>query len=442
MRTRYCIIADDFTGAGDTAVQFRKQGYSVYLPLKDRESSRLPDRYDILVLSTESRFLSREESRQVVSSTVESCMRMGFTRFFKKIDSTLRGQVAVEIGAVMDAAGYGCALVAPAVPQNGRTVVDGHCLVGGVPLNAEGNGKDLFNPVEHSSIPRILEAEYPGAVGLIGLSVVRQGGEAFRERLMELRRLGNRIIVADSENLEDLKVVAGVRDDESILFVGASGLSEALAEGEARTVEPPVFPRVEPGRMVFVVGSITAVSGVQLKELERTVPVSVISVQIPGILRGEEEEASRIRQELSRMSGSRPLVIHTRDPRRELREDVALAGREGIREIELGEKIAAFLGKLCAGIFRERSVEMLFLTGGNTAARIAEAMGMEGIEFLSEVLPGIPLGRFSLDRGRKESYLITKAGGFGSPEAMIRIYESLSAEVKPAELSKSNLLKS
>jgi uncharacterized protein YgbK (DUF1537 family) len=55
------------------------------------------------------------------------------------------------------------------------------------------------------------------------------------------------------------------------------------------------------------------------------------------------------------------------------------------------------------------------LTGGDTAAAAIRALDATGFSLLGEVEPGIPLGVL---RGGRDLAAVTKAGGFGSDEAL------------------------
>ncbi|HWC99449.1 MAG TPA: four-carbon acid sugar kinase family protein [Candidatus Sulfopaludibacter sp.] len=64
----------------------------------------------------------------------------------------------------------------------------------------------------------------------------------------------------------------------------------------------------------------------------------------------------------------------------------------------------------------------LLLSGGDTAAAVCRAAGARRIDLYGEVLPGIPWG--VLRCGRFDGVpVITKSGGFGAPDALIRIAE-------------------
>jgi hypothetical protein len=68
---------------------------------------------------------------------------------------------------------------------------------------------------------------------------------------------------------------------------------------------------------------------------------------------------------------------------------------------------------------RERGVAGFAATGGETAALLLRAMGAGAVRIDRELLPGIPLCRIA-DGAWAGTPLITKAGGFGAPDALAR----------------------
>jgi uncharacterized protein YgbK (DUF1537 family) len=64
----------------------------------------------------------------------------------------------------------------------------------------------------------------------------------------------------------------------------------------------------------------------------------------------------------------------------------------------------------------------LVLSGGDTAALVCRALGVEAIELYDELSPGIPRG--VLRGGAWEgTAVVTKSGGFGAPDALVRIVD-------------------
>ena len=60
----------------------------------------------------------------------------------KKINSTLRGNIAAEIMAALRAGGLRHALIAPAVPRHGRIMRAGEVFIDAVPLRQTEIGSD------------------------------------------------------------------------------------------------------------------------------------------------------------------------------------------------------------------------------------------------------------------------------------------------------------
>ena len=69
------------------------------------------------------------------------------------------------------------------------------------------------------------------------------------------------------------------------------------------------------------------------------------------------------------------------------------------------------------------SLAGIFATGGETAARFLRATGASGITALRELLPGVPTG-LVLGGRYNGGVMITKAGGFGSPDTILRALQS------------------
>ena len=97
------VIADDLTGANDTGVQFSKQGYSTQVAiLSDTQSQHLAstlsqEALDVLVIDTETRDADAAAARARIRAVLASLYLQPGDIVYKKIDSTLRGQIGVEL---------------------------------------------------------------------------------------------------------------------------------------------------------------------------------------------------------------------------------------------------------------------------------------------------------------------------------------------------------
>ena len=104
-RNKIVVLADDLTGANDTGVQFAKQGLAslVLISLPDPP---LELDEDVLIVDTQSRALPPAEAYERVARAVALFKDRGpFQALYKKIDSTLRGNLGSEIDALMDVCG-------------------------------------------------------------------------------------------------------------------------------------------------------------------------------------------------------------------------------------------------------------------------------------------------------------------------------------------------
>ena len=92
------VIADDLTGANDTGVQFTKKGYSTIVSVLDEQSTIIiPDNLDVFVMDTETRELESKTARKILKSILEKININNKDVVYKKVDSTLRGNMGDEI---------------------------------------------------------------------------------------------------------------------------------------------------------------------------------------------------------------------------------------------------------------------------------------------------------------------------------------------------------
>ena len=153
------IIADDFTGALDTGVQFAKTGVSTYVTAKwDMGFCDLSKEANVLVCDTESRHITPQEAAHRVEYLVRAALSNGVAHFYKKTDSTLRGNIGAEIGALAKTLGSSVAFL-PSYPKAGRTTVNGRQYVNGVPLEHTPFAEDPLDPMKTSDIASILHQQ-------------------------------------------------------------------------------------------------------------------------------------------------------------------------------------------------------------------------------------------------------------------------------------------
>jgi uncharacterized protein YgbK (DUF1537 family) len=358
-----------------------------------------------VAVNTDSRTLDPGEASCRVESATRSLLEAGYRHFFKKIDSTLRGNVADEISAMMHAGGFRCAVVAPSAPRNGRTVQNGVCLIHGIPVSSTGLAEDPHAPVSDSRIAGHFQKGFSGNIEEIPLSCVRDGAAHLEGWIREGLGKGIRIFIPDSETMSDLASIAALASIPGILLAGSSGLAEALADTTPRTRILPAFDRRPAGEILCAIGSLTKLSALQCRTLTAHERIHEIVIDSTAVLASPESEISRILELTKSLSQDRPILLRT--------DGIINGGRP-----DAGTLMSRFIGRTVNGMLGIRSISIVCASGGDTAARIVDTLGTDRIEIIRELLPGIPCGFLeSASLGRRIS-LITKSGGFGDENTL------------------------
>jgi len=400
------IIADDLTGSLDTGVQFSKWGISCLVGLQD---SALPD-VTCAIMNTDSRTMPPEAAARKVQG-VAALLRERVV--YKKIDSTLRGNLGAELLAAMRGLGAVKGIVAPAFPANGRTVLAGRLFVHGLSLERTGFANDPLNAVTESHIPTLLQQQTGQPAGLVELDVVERGANAIHEAIAHR---SERIIVVDGENRKHLADIAQaiIRTDGAWLPAGSAGLAEALPGALGLSLpENVVRPGFMPtGPVLVVAGSRNDITAAQVRELADTLAIPLLTPDLQRWFQqtAGQDETDRIVEAVGRCltAGKGAIVTTCSAP--------LLQGTS--------RAIAVSLGQLTLRIMDSYPVGALLLTGGDIALQVCLALEGLALRPVSEVLPGLPVSQ--LYGGRWDGLpIITKAGGFGEKSALVVGYHYL-----------------
>lgn len=404
MDRRYVIIADDLTGANDAGIQFLKAGYSSSVTLDPAALGTLEED-GAAVLDTESRNIPEEEAAALLEKALPHLAPLkGKGIFFKKVDSTLRGNIRAETSVLRDGLGFTLTVFAPAYPGNRRTAVNGLLLLDGVPVAETEMGRDPRKPAATSSLAECLQGKEIAGARQVSLDEIRKGMVP-----AILERAGFRgNFCFDSETEEDLELIArsvlASVPAEDVLWVGSAGLAGALVS----SVRP----------VLLVVGSLSPRSVLQAGHVIKKGMAAPVPADIGALLSDGPGEAERLAREAAVLLRQGKNVLLTSS----LEEQQVKAGRNA----DAGERICAVLADAVSRILAAWGAGGVFVTGGEAAIHVVRALGGRGVSLVGEVEPGIPLVR--LIGGPLEGLpLITKAGGFGAPETMERCIGVLSA---------------
>ncbi len=428
MNQRCLLIADDLTGGADAGAQFAKRGLSTLLISLKTDTQIGFSKYtqqDVLVVNTDSRGLSPERAYSLISNLLRDYQEVLFPIIYKKIDSTLRGNIGSEIDAILEETNGSLCFMAPSYPEQNRTLVGGIMIVGEKPLALTEVARKTASPVQESHVYKILQNQSRNNVGWIDLTHVASGSEGLRRAVEKEQKKGNRIIIFDAVSRQDLNNVADAAFfiERRPLFVGSAGLAEEVAKKLSPSSAGP-FHVISPSKHILIVsGTASSVTHQQLRGIEkRKIPAFQLT---HSIIVGDGTEADKEKRELSEKVGnslSQGIAI-LKTP-----SEMLHSGESADLPIHL--RITKSLAGVVLLALEASNVEprdlALILTGGETAQHVVNGLGTEGIEIEGELLEGIVKGH--LMGGNWDGLsVITKAGAFGKEDAMERIVEMLEA---------------
>lgn len=408
------ILADDLTGASDIGVQFSRAGGAVLAIVSlDNLPRPLEKDWDVVVVNTGTRNVPPEDSRAPVAAALAYLRSQGVPLVYKKVDSTLRGNWIPELEELFSR-GVERVYLAPAFPLNGRTVEDGVLKVGGVPVHETDVGHDRLSPVATGDLAAMLGGRF-GPPGYLPLAALREGAGPLALRLDDAELARALVVVCDAAEQADLGTLAEVLLPRlpGPVAMGSAGMARELAArmplgNSGRRPEPP--PRT--GRVMVVAGSRSEATREQVAKLLESGTIEQVRIESsaadgPWDVHRETAAAAGIVARLAGGStGATALVT---------------LGEESAPSAEEDRRRSARLNGLVGAVVRQIAAKLplrgLVLTGGDIAAAALKALGATGIRLGPEVLPGIPLGW--LVGGTSEGLpVVTKAGGFGAPDAL------------------------
>lgn len=376
------IIADDLTGAADGLAQFASRGKRsrVLFPAELGKNDASRARGEATAVSTGSRGLDADGAHVATASAVLSLARRGADRIFVKIDSTVRGPVRAQIEGALD--GWSSvvpgafAIVCPAYPAMGRTLTEGVVRVRGVPVQSVEEGRGFASSSLIAMIPGSRRVELTASTPLA------------RADELVAAAAHSSVLIVDATTQHDLEIIAAAVAiiGPRAVPVGAVGLAAAMAAcwsgaGARRAQEPALTAQ----SVTVVVGSPLEVNRAQVRHLlaalETSAPVAPVDV-----IQGEAFAAT---------SASAPGE----------RDDLAVTTADAV-----GARPGAAL---------------VFL-GDESTATVLESLDAHSLRIEGTAREGMCAGR--LEGGPADGLLvITKAGGFGTEDAVTRLVEDLLA---------------
>ena len=420
------IIADDLTGANDTALQFHNQGAKTKILL---DTSYTPDRKDtteVWAISSESRNCEVDEALKRVTNAVKTFAdNFSFEYYYKKIDSTVRGHIALETLTMLDILEYDASIIIPAFPQEGRITVGGYHLLKGIPIGRTEIAMDPHSPILESHIPTLLKSQLSDnkkdLVGVLDLKTVMNGAGPILMKINELIKEGKKLIVADSTSITDIEqiVLAIKKCDKKLLPAGTAAGAQVFGkiwladiETEREPVKLPKLPKL------IVSGTATQITAEQILKLEQSDDydnVNFIPLTERDILCGIDDElVARI---ITNLKSGVTVCIHTSN---------LIANFDGfsddsqmaeLTKDKFASMITDYLAELTKQVIAEINVILITL-GGETSYKCCTKIESKMLRLVDEVAPAI-----SICSDSNGQWIVTKSGNLGKSKTLIDILD-------------------
>lgn len=403
--SRFIILADDLTGAADSAVALAGADGEATVLLDPGLAMDAPT--SIVALDLDTRSMHADQAYACVAHAANRIPPD--VGVFKKIDSTLRGHIGAELTALAAAmSGPALCIVAPAHPELGRTQENGRLIIHGMdadPATLWPDGKGGF---QHGISTALTEHGFDCLD--IGLAELRR--DTVGDLALIMKRAMHHAkpaVICDAQTTSDLRRIAeaALNLDLRCIMVGSAGLAQALQEVMQDSPVPPPMPaslNMLGGGTLFLAGSYSAAAAEQVHQLAAQANVEHLALAVDALLtRIANKDAERIDNALSQ-GKDLLLSISTQDG---VQSDISRALAKGMA------RIAAPLVPRMAAVV---------CCGGDTSRALLTELGAHALQVRRSGEAGATLAWADVAPDR---LLVLKAGAFGDAKVLLRLRELL-----------------
>ena len=391
---KFAVMADDFTGAADVGVQFLSSGRRVAAVIDGCSDSSA----DVVIRSSGTRNCSEKEAYDKVKQMFSEIKEEGFDRFYKKIDSTLRGNIYAEIEAIVELIDKKESIViAAAFPEMGRIIKNGEHYLNGVPLMETFIAKDVASPVKEGNLLKIFKD-----VLHISLEDIRN-----EKKKKKLKNNSKRVIIIDGETAEDMDIVAEavVETGYDRYIAGAAGIVNYLFNYWDRK-----------NRVAVISGSCSEISLEQINNFLKEnceENFDIINMNSEMILKKQFVFNESI--------GKRDIVMTSILHKNEIESSKEYFEKSGYSNREGSALLSDVFSDYAAELIKKSGIKNLIILGGESSEKILKKLGINEIELFFCIENGI-----SVAKSKNMRYnIIVKPGNFGSKNCIEKFYKIL-----------------
>lgn len=420
------IIADDLTGANATGVLFSEKGYETGSFLYDSLNSfDSYQNFEVASISTESRSIAKEKAYSRVNKIAKDFAKNKPKLIANRIDSTLRGNIGSEMDGILDALpdDY-MAMVVPVFPSSGRITVGGYMVVNSIPLERTGVANDPKTPVNTSYVPDIIKNQSKYPLGTVSYKNVLKGKESIKEAIFAEKEKGNKVLVFDAIEEEDIELIAEAVAETKIPVISSDPGPFTMALGD-RLMERK---QDSDKKVLMAVGSATELTRKQIDYIERERDAYFTKVDVKKLLIPEKREkeikkcSNNIKENIK---NHQFLGVTTAREGDDIIDINDLTDKLDLLKDEIYSKISIGVAEIIREVLEDASeIEGLFVTGGDTTLAVVKELKASGMKVKEEILPLAVYGK--LVGGKYDDLtIVTKGGLIGDSSAINTCVEKI-----------------
>jgi uncharacterized protein YgbK (DUF1537 family) len=430
MMQRFYIIADDLTGANDAGVQLSKIGISstVFLDYKD---SSLQSTEDVAIIDTDSRAISEEAAYDKVYNASSIFRKQGYEQVYKKMDSTIRGNVAAELAALVSVYQPEMVVVAPAFPKMNRKTINGYQYVNGERVSETEFGRDPKTPVKDSFIQNLFKKYVDDRICLIDQDLLNSENENLMKFIVENTGQGTTWFICDASTDEDLNIVAETfaKLNKKTVWAGSAGLIEYLPDAlQLKKAENNQQEKLAITKTLTVSASLSMVTKQQLEMVKTMADSHFVEIDPVDLIK-KTYSVPKIIEEFAKHSSKKHFVLFVESSVENRQATKQLGTQLSQGNTQISEAISMELGVIAKAIVNSiPAINGLILTGGDTAKAVCNQLNMNQMQLYTEIEAGLPLGKLSNPTNARRYWTVTKAGGFGNEHSLLNALKYMTRE--------------
>lgn len=396
------VITDDLTGAAEIAGIALAKGVSATIEIR----SVHPTCSDILVLATNTRSLDVEAAATKTFSLTADLKALTPEMIFKKVDSVLRGHVGPEIDAQMQAEGKSRALLVPANPSLGRTIVDSVYYLSGVPIALTGFGSSINTGAPTSKVDEIITARGGNISACLSIDdYVQQEG----------------LVIGNAATEADIAEWA-TRVNGDLVPAGAADFFKAILDRH--------FPNAEGGlpvltpigqRSLYICGS-NFPSSVAAVNAARNNGYAVLELP-DAIYHNHDHDPAELDAWADRVCAA--IAYHG---------TVIVTALQTPSETSLnGQQLTKVFAWVTERVVEELLIDELLIEGGATAEAVMQCLGIDCLEPVQSLATGVTR---MCAKGRGGLHITMKPGSYLWPEAVWPFNKKIKTKIKTEKKTK------